>query len=342
MPVRHHHFESVLPRIKPVILAGLLAMLVASCSSSHAPIASFDEGESAAARAEVADAADEDEAAPSTTTTTLPGPTLGLITSTGVTVAVRHDDNYGYHVITPCGDNATVADGSPLQRARIVLDPGHGGGEVGAVGFNQLAESDLNLTLAEVTAEKLKADGISTELTRTADYRIPLANRVAFAQHLEAEALISIHHNGPNAGWSDEPGTEVFVPQSAPEAQRLGGLLHQAVFEALDGFIGIRWSSAADAGVFAVINQEGEDAYGIVRHPEIPVALIEMGYLSNHDEAVLYASDQYLDVASDALVEAIEGWLNDAELEGTAIGEPRYFSPGGTGGTAGCEDPELG
>ncbi len=283
------------------------------------------------------------EAAPETTTTSEaapPQPTLGLITPTGITVAVLDAFRGEYQVTTPCGNEEIIPGGIPLNPVEIVLDPGHGGNEVGSVGSNNLAESDLNLALAELTAEKLQTAGYTVALTRTGDYRVPLANRVVFAEHMGAEILVSIHHNGPNASSSDTPGTEVFVPQNSPEAMRLGGLLHQAVFEALDVY-DLDWSSARDAGVFSVINGEGEDSYGIVRLPTIPVALIEMGYLSNTPEADFYATDEYLDVSSDALVDAIERWNADPLSSGTPLTEPRYFSPRGTGGAAGCEDPAL-
>ncbi len=325
------------PITRLLIVVAVALSVVAACAGDRPSVVS---GETTSTTVEEDRERTESASPTSTTTSTTPQPTLGLITPTGVSVAVVEESTGRYEVTTPCGNEAVVFDGTPLTPVDIVLDPGHGGNEIGAVGGNELTESGLNLELSELTAAKLRRGGFTVALTRTGDYRVPLVNRVVFAEHMGAEMLVSIHHNGPNASSSDTPGTEVFVPQNAPEAIRLGGLLHEAVFDALDGY-DLDWTSARDAGVFNVIDDEGEDAYGIIRRPSIPVALVEMGYLSNPSEAAFYATDEYLQVASEALVAAITEWLADPLAAGTPMTEPRFFSPRGTGGVAGCEDPEL-
>ena len=57
---------------------------------------------------------------------------------------------------TPCDNRATVT-GTPLGGADIVLDPGHGGDEPGAVGPNGLVEKELNLAVAQLVADALRA-----------------------------------------------------------------------------------------------------------------------------------------------------------------------------------------
>jgi len=266
-----------------------------------------------------------------------------LITPTGVVVPIVSTLTSSYSVRTPCGLIDRVIWGTPIAAADIVLDPGHGGPvETGAVGPNGLVEKDLNLEVAKRTARILESRGISVVLTRTADYRIPLATRAEIANVLEAEAIISIHHNAPNANSSPTPGTEVFIQDGVPESARLGGLLQEEIVEALDQF-DVDWTIASDAGAIVVLNDSGLNSYGMIRRPEMPAVLAELGYLSNAEEAELFATVEYQNVAARALADGIDRWLNSGDPGSGFRDEPRLFTPsGGTGGSDGCEDPELG
>lgn len=266
-----------------------------------------------------------------------------LITPTGVVVPVVRELDDRYEVISPCGEPVEVVWGTPLTDASIVLDPGHGGPrETGAVGSNDLTEKELNLDVAKRTARALESRGISVVLTRTADYQIPLAVRSEIANRLEAEALISIHHNAPNANVSETPGTEVFIQADSEASRRLGGLIQEEVVSALQAF-DVVWTAADDAGALLVLNADGEESYGMIRRPEMPAVLAELAYISNPEEAALFETDEYRDAVSSALATAIERWLTTSDPGSGFVARPRIFTPdGSTGGTIGCVDPDLG
>ena len=266
-----------------------------------------------------------------------------LITPTGVVVPIVTDLTDSYWVWTPCGSRARVVWGTPIAAADIVLDPGHGGAvETGAVGPNGLIEKELNLDLAKVTARLLEQRGYTVVLTRTADYRIPLETRAEIANVLDAKAIVSIHHNAPTANTSPTPGTEVFIQDGSEESARLGGLLQEEIIDALDQF-DLEWSIATDAGAIVVLNDSGDNAYGMIRRPDMPAVLAELGYISNAAEAELFATDEYLDAASAALADGIERWLTTDDPGTGFRDEPRLFTPGGgTGGSDDCVDPDLG
>ena len=113
-------------------------------------------------------------ATPPTTTTTVPslfppvaadGPVTAIRTATGVVVPVTGGGPGAWQVLTPCSYE-TIVDGTPLHGANLVLDPGHGGSEVGAVGPSGLTEAALNLDVARRAAIRLEAAGAVVVLTR--------------------------------------------------------------------------------------------------------------------------------------------------------------------------------
>ena len=260
-------------------------------------------------------------------------PPQGLITPAGVSVAVLGVNEGKFVVTTPCGSISTVSSGLPLQGVRVVLDPGHGGSyDVGAVGPNGLAERDLNLTLSYAVLNELSSRGISAASTRNGHYGSLLSVRSAFADALGAEALVSIHHNGPTYRTGNQPGTEVYVQsvsaqQARGDSARLGGLLYQEITSALSGFENVAWSRVADAGVLRVLSTRGRDAYGMISRPTTPAVLVEYGYLSNRSEAALFATDEYIRVAAKATANAIEAYLNTDRSGTEQIQRPRVFDP---------------
>ncbi len=278
---------------------------------------------------------------PVTTTTLNPGPVLGLITPTGVPVAVRLVTQTSYAVYTPCGRLDFVEDGEPLYRTPVVLDPGHGGDrDIGAVGRNGLPEKVVNLRVAEYAQRVLAERGIPSVLTRTADYATTLSSRARLADTLGAEVLVSIHHNAPTPAPSDVPGIEIFIQSGSAQSRRLGGVLWEYALAALSTFE-VAWTAAEDSGVLTVVNTRGTDAYGLIRHPETPTALVELGYLSNPAEAELFATDTYVRVAGTAVARAIAAYLN-TDRPGSGWHEPgRVFNPNPGLSLGDCVDPQL-
>lgn len=267
-----------------------------------------------------------------------------LITPTGVIVPAFGRLGDTYLIRTPCGFQSDVTGGTPLQRADVVLDPGHGGPvETGAQGANGLVEAHLNLDVATAAADLLNERGIVTVLARTGDYRVPLAIRAQIADRLDAAILISIHHNGPTPGRSERPGTEVYIQSDSSESARLGRLVWEEVTAALEGFEDVEWVATDDVGVLPVLNGDGIDAYGMIRRPTMPAVLAELGYLSNPSEAELFATPAYVDAAAAAIAEAAERWVRtDDNASWSPMPEPRSFTPSGlTGHSRDCVDPEL-
>lgn len=84
---------------------------------------------------------------------------------------------------------------NPLKGISILLDPGHGGTDPGAVGPTGLKESEVNLRVARYLRDLLKADGAEVMMTRDRDVFISLADRVSMATEHTPDLFVSIHHN---------------------------------------------------------------------------------------------------------------------------------------------------
>lgn len=277
---------------------------------------------------------------PDDTTTTPPGPPVGWIAPSGVPLAVTNVSGETIEVLTPCGNAESLTEGTPIYEVDVLIDPGHGGPvDTGAVAPTGLAEKDINLQVSRAVHDMLSERGIDSMLTRVADYPVPIRTRTAYSDFVGAEAVVSIHHNAPEAPPSDIPGVEIFVQQGTPEAARLGGLLHDATMEALGDF-DIDWDRAPDAGVMTVLNSEGHDAYGMVRLPQAPSALAELGYLANPAEAELYANPDYVPTVATAVADAVETFLTSEET-GSPLVEGRTFDPARGVGRDRCIEPDL-
>ncbi|MFZ0626232.1 MAG: N-acetylmuramoyl-L-alanine amidase [Acidimicrobiia bacterium] len=277
-----------------------------------------------------------------TTTTTIDLMSAdAIITPTGVVVAVLDHNSQGIVVRSPCGNEKTVSTGTPVGGIRVVLDPGHGGEtDTGAVGANGLAERDLNLRVARAVEAKLGERGIGVVLTRTGNYASTLETRSALADQLDADILVSIHHNAPTPNLSSTPGTEVFIQTSSAASKRLGGLIYDRVVEALAQF-DIQWAAAPDSGVLIVHSTRGSDAYGMIRNPDTVSVLAELGYISHPPEAELFATSKYVDVASGAVADGIEAYLETGEKGSGYVDEPRVFTPNRGISQSACVDPVL-
>jgi len=262
-----------------------------------------------------------------------------IVTKSGVTAELLVQSAAGFLVRSPCGNQVLVPEGQPIARTQIVLDPGHGGRkDPGAVSRTGLKESDINLSIALATQLELRRLNISSVLTRTGNYSSLLNIRALLADALNADALISIHHNSPSANPSTTPGTEVYVQSKSAQSQRLGALIYEKTFAYLSSIENINWVSRSDAGVIQVLNSKGSDAYGIIRRPATPSILLELSYLSNPPEVELITSDAYAKNISQAIAAGIQSFLMTDKTISDPATKVRLYNPGSGLGSGSCDD----
>ena len=277
------------------------------------------------------------------TTTRLPvGDAKVLVSKRGVVLPVAAREPGGFVVDTPCGRTAVVAGGTPLGGAAVVLDPGHGGDEPGAVGPNGLSEKALNLAVARHAEAALEQEGVRTVLTRTADYRVTLGTRAKVALALRPRAFVSIHHNADPDGPRSTPGTETYRQVASAESKRLSGLVFEEVFRTLSAHP-VAWVGDTDAGAKYRTSSSGDDYYGILRRSQgIPAVLAELAFISNPPEAALLARPDVQRAEGQAVARAVLRFLrSDDPGSGYVEPYPRTTPAGPGGGAAGCVDPPL-
>lgn len=273
------------------------------------------------------------------------GVARALVTETDIVVPVLATVDEGFVVRTPCQELALVTAGDPIDRVHVVLDPGHGGSEPGAVGSNGRTEASINLRVAEIAQAKLRSRGFAVLLTRTSDTRVPILTRVEIADNLGADVLVSIHHQGGGElPIGPVPGTEVYYQQESDDSRRLAGLLREEAIEELTPFDAGGWFAGPDAGAtYRPDAETGEDFYGMVRRPRTTAVLAEMSFLGNPIELELLGTRQFLVAEAQAISDAVARWFSTDDA-GSGFAEPSFSltSSGGGGGLGGCEDPDLG
>jgi N-acetylmuramoyl-L-alanine amidase len=264
-----------------------------------------------------------------------------VVTPTGVVLPVAGRDGGEFAVTTPCAATGTVP-GEPLAGAHVVLDPGHGGDEPGAVGPNGLREKDVNLAVAREAATQLEATGATVVLTRTGDYRVTIQTRAEIATRLEPLVFVSIHHNAEPDGPWPRPGSETYYQFESADSKRLAGLVWEEEVAALGAF-DADWVADTDAGAKYRLSSSGEDYYGILRRSEgTTTVLSEAAFITNPSEAALLATPEFQRAEATAIAEAIIRYVStDDPGSGFTVPYPRESPAGSGGGTEGCVDPPL-
>lgn len=225
---------------------------------------------------------------------------------------------------------------------KIVLDPGHGGHDPGAVGPNGVYEKDIVLDIA-LRVKKLFQENksIMVFLTRETDVFVPLEERTAFANSKNADLFISIHANASTnriargietymLNWTDdEEAIRVAARENAISVKRMkehtnryrndvdkilvdlmrennrdeSVKLANYVQRSLISTLGDNHSSINDLGVKSAL-------FYVLLGAKMPAILAEVSFISNPIEEKLLSKESYRDYIAKAIVKGIESYLN--------------------------------
>jgi N-acetylmuramoyl-L-alanine amidase len=263
-------------------------------------------------------------------------------TGNGIVLPVTATNPDGtFDVDTPCGNHARVS-GTAMSGANVVLDPGHGGNETGAIGPNGLVEKDVNFAVAQDVRQMLEAQGATVVLARTGDYNTTVKTRAEIAVGLQPQVFLSIHHNANPDGPSDVPGNESFYQIASPDSKRLAGLMWEEITTAFTPYH-IAWAAETDHGAKYRPNASGGDYYGILRDAtRVTSVLSEAAFISNPPEERLLADPAFRHVEAAAIARAIVRYVSTNDPgSGYVTPYPRTGPAGPGGGPRGCTDPPL-
>ena len=293
-------------------------------------------------------------AAPDELSDEVPAPVLpavqadapAVLSAGGIVVPVLAREGDGWKVSTPCGREAVLTSATPVGGGPVVLDPGHGGYDPGAVGPNGLTESELNLAVSRHAAAALEQAGFPTVLTRNGEYGMNLTNRARLAVGLQARAFVSVHHNAASWAPSAIPGSEMYHQVASAESKRLAGLIYEEIVTALSVY-DVPWVTSG-AGVTWRTKANGDDWYAMVNQPRgVAAALAELAFLSNPAEAELLADPDVQRVEGEAVARGIIRFLTTSD-PGTGYVDGGRMPPrqrtglrGGGAGEDPCDDPVL-
>src|SRR5437762_5393834 len=230
---------------------------------------------------------------------------LSLMIASFVWMQLRH----AAQPVPGAKSRTTQTSAASKPFAVVVLDPGHGGQDSGAM-CGGVLEKDLTLDVARRIDRLLNSEGIATLMTRVGDTYVSLGDRAAFANRARKSILVSIHFNEDNKPVAS--GVETYYaahqitagsflaswlpflwrPLSEspnPESQNLAGLIQEAL---------VARTRAIDRGT------QARQVF-VIANVTPPAALVEGGFLSNQEDISKLASEDYRDQIAAAVCDGI-------------------------------------
>ena len=254
-----------------------------------------------------------------------------------------HEDTIGSWIQQ---QNTPAAQKQPAPQANrrtrkpvIMLDPGHGGVDPGAIGPGGVKEKDVAFAVALATQSQLKAKGYIVHMTRTTDVKIPLLARRQKARQVNADLFISIHANSAE-GAPTARGADIYVwgHANSERVRRLAKSENDA--DLVDGLPSVgnkdvdtilsdmmQSQTTADStrlGNLILRNISGKVKlhrsqvdtanFLVLRSLDIPSVLLEMGFISNPQDEKLLSSANYQRSIAAGIAQAVEQYMKHVTL----------------------------
>ncbi len=242
------------------------------------------------------------------------------------------------------------------QRRVVVIDPGHGGHDPGAIGFMQIKEKDVVLAIAKRLANYLEEDGrFRVIMTRKDDTFIHLHERANIALRNKADLFISIHADAHPQRSPEARGTTIFAISSEAAQRRRQQIVSnhsyaslvfgrddiptsaRAVLADLAMDITLNESVVFGNRIVKVVRRElGRDVYfrgiqragfAVLKTPGIPSVLVEVGFMTNPQEALMMSDRDFQDSFAKSLYLSIAEYFFPTAQKVTSVQET--YGPAG-------------
>jgi N-acetylmuramoyl-L-alanine amidase len=219
---------------------------------------------------------------------------------------------------------------------RVVIDPGHGGIDPGAISKSGIKEKNINLQIARLLKKQLEKEGLEVYLTRSDDEFVPLAARTNFANKIKADLFISIHCNSSAANKYASGFETYFLSEARTDLERAAllreneALKYESDFSNKEVSLDLvladlyqteqlteSYNLALQIQTQAVKILKGTDrgvrqaGFFVLRGAFMPAVLIECGFLSNRSEAQRLTNPNYQNLIIKAISEGVMNYVKD-------------------------------
>ena len=214
----------------------------------------------------------------------------------GVVIGSQRLGEYLYEQTDVENEIATAGDTAEMV---VVVDSGHGGSDPGKVGINGAIEKDVNLKIAIKLKSLLEEQGIKVIMTREdenglADSKVEdLKKRVSIINQEKPLLAVSIHQNSYQG--ESIHGAQVFYFTHSQEGEKAAKIIQEALLE-------------ADSE--NTRSAKANDTYYMLKKTEVPVVIVECGFLSNQKEADLLVTEEYQQKVAEAVVNGIIKYIS--------------------------------
>ncbi len=173
---------------------------------------------------------------------------------------------------------------------KIVIDPGHGGSDVGAI-RGDITEKEITLDVSKRVCALLEKKGYKVEMTRDTDKTVSLQDRVAFSESEHPDIFVSIHVNS-----SEKPEiTGIETHYYRQESLSLAQTVHAALASNI---------KTKNRGLF-------KSKFYVINHTTAPAILVEIGFISNDGERAELVSDKRKQATAKAIAEGVENYFKE-------------------------------
>ncbi|MFC0270122.1 SH3 domain-containing protein [Metabacillus herbersteinensis] len=169
-----------------------------------------------------------------------------------------------------------------LKNKTIVIDPGHGGRDSGAVGARGSLEKNLTLRTSKLIFDKLKASGANVFLTRSNDSYISLNSRISTSHYRDADAFVSVHYD--SFANRSVTGVTSYYYNSLKDKPLATSLHNELAKQSNIKNRGVRYGN-----------------FHVVRENKKPSVLLELGFISNSTEELTVGTNSYQERVSQAI-----------------------------------------
>ncbi len=224
-----------------------------------------------------------------------------------------------------------------LEPLTIVIDAGHGGKDPGAIAKNGTREKNITLATSIRLKEALESRGYKVYLTRGTDVFIPLQGRVKIGRAHKADLFISIHADSVSSNTSKARGASVYTLSNTSSDKETAALAARENRADIIGGIDLSHEDTDVANILIdlamrdTMNQSKKLAnsvvlsfknqnlktlspahrfagFAVLKAADVPSILIEIGFLSNVDEAQALVTRAYQDRLASAIADAVDDY----------------------------------